>query len=104
MRFQFSKRVCTLNGRHLLLAVVPWFLNSGTALALQATRDIPCPNGELLRVSGQVELHPACSYSGGILIKDSDTTLDCRGALIKNTDGNGFGVHLFAPPDRPLER
>ena len=54
-------------------------------------------------ISADAHLDPACTYTRGIEVVASDTTLDCRGARIHDAAGNQpRGVHVHVPVGHDL--
>ena len=81
-----------------LLAVV------GTA-GLAPAGAAPCPPpDDIIVVTADTELDPACTYTGGIEIHTSNVTLDCRGAAIVSDGppGASRGILISSPTDVPL--
>lgn len=80
----------------LLLAVAAVIASLGPTAEASA-EVVGCDRAaEQVVVSGAVELDPACTYTGGLVVTDSHTTLDCRGASIVG-GATGFGVLIYAP-------
>jgi parallel beta-helix repeat protein len=55
---------------------------------------------EVVVLTADAHLDPACTYTGGFEITGSGVTFDCRGARIEDVDRNSSrGVHIHAPAD-----
>lgn len=53
---------------------------------------------QFLTVDADAHLDPACTYTAGVEVVASDTTLDCRGARIVDlTDDQSRGIHVHVP-------
>jgi parallel beta-helix repeat protein len=61
--------------------------------------------GDHLVIDATTELDPSCVYTGGIEIVASGVTLDCRGATIRDVDGEAgapIGILVTTPADVAL--
>src|SRR5690606_19158242 len=48
-------------------------------------------------VTADSHLDPDCVYTAGFDLHTSNTTLDCQGALIRNTAASGRGIEISTP-------
>lgn len=53
-----------------------------------------CPTGDSYTVTGAVKLSPECHYDGTIRIVDSNSLLDCQGALIDGEKKRQSGIEI----------
>jgi parallel beta-helix repeat protein len=66
---------------------------------------VPCSAaGERTTLTQSARLDPSCTYTAGFDITASNVTLDCRGALIDGSGGDGTGILVHAPVDADLAR
>lgn len=79
------------------ILALPLLVGGGTAPVGAAV--IGCNQASsVLVLTGDTELDPACTYTGGIRIAMSDVSLDCKGALISGPPSGGSrGILIHAP-------
>ena len=53
------------------------------------------------RLSGAIELHSNCTYQEGIIVNDSNTNIDCKGATLDGKHSEKIGI-LISSEGRSL--
>ncbi|MFD3248669.1 right-handed parallel beta-helix repeat-containing protein [Rahnella aquatilis] len=93
-----QKRLPVIPCAYFSLAVLlPLFL-SACAGAVPSMHSHDC---ELPEVRGNTTLSPHCVYKEAVIITSSNTTLDCRGAVLEGDNERPFGI-LINSKGKPL--